>query len=106
MVDRLITLIVVRAASRRRSSAALASEANEVASSGMNGSKSPSGLRAARAWTRRNVLLPATFGYRHLQPLGSGTLPTRAQSLLVALFAVLNVTLTPAGYNVYHDSIL
>jgi hypothetical protein len=72
----------------------------------MGGFKLPQWLRAARAWTRCNVLLQETFGYRHLQPLGPCTLPTRAQSLLVALFVVLNVVSTAAGYNVYHDSIL
>jgi hypothetical protein len=105
MLNRLFTLVVVRAASRRSSGTSSTAEDGAVPGSG-SGRKSPRWLRALRAWTRRYVLLPATFGYRHLQPLGPGTLPTRVQSLLVALFVVLNVILTAVGHSVYHDNIL
>ncbi len=102
LLNRLFTLVVVRAASRGHIDTSSSAETGKS----LGGRKSPRWLQAARGWTRRNVLLPATFGYRHLQPLGWATLPTRVQSLLVALFVVLNIIATAVGHSVYHDNIL
>ena len=38
----------------------------------------------------KHITLPAVFGYRHIQPLGWCTLPTRLQSILVFLYVALN----------------
>lgn len=38
----------------------------------------------------KHVILPATFGYRHIQPLGWCTIPTRLQSILVFVYFALN----------------
>ena len=38
----------------------------------------------------KHILLPATFGYRHIQPWGWCTIPTRIQSILVFVFFALN----------------
>jgi hypothetical protein len=107
MLNRLFTLSVVRAASRRQTSTASAAEAAEVPGlSGSGGPMLPRLLRAVRTWTWCNVLLPTTFGYRYLQPLGPETLLTRVQSQLVALFIVLKALATAVGHSVYHADIL
>ncbi|KAI0077231.1 hypothetical protein K474DRAFT_1707531 [Panus rudis PR-1116 ss-1] len=36
------------------------------------------------------ILLPATFGYRHIQPWGWCTIPTRLQSILIFIYFALN----------------
>lgn len=63
-------------------------------------------LTSVRSWTRRHLLLPATFGYRHLQPLGWCTIPTRLQSILVAVFVALNVILCAVDYHALSRNLL
>ena len=42
---------------------------------------------------KRHITLPATFGYRHQQPFGWCTLPTRITSFWVFLFVAINIIL-------------
>jgi hypothetical protein len=106
MLNRLVTLIVVRATSRRHALTSSAAEVGAVPGSGSSGPMLPRWPRAARAWMRRNMFLSATFDYRHLQSLRPGTLPTPVQSRLVALFVVLNVITTAVGHSVYTDNLV
>lgn len=37
-------------------------------------------------WYRAHIGVPATFGYRHLQPWGMLSIPTRIQAILVSSY--------------------
>lgn len=63
-------------------------------------------LSTPRRWIQRYITLPATFGYRHQQPFGYCTIPTRIQSFWVFSFVAINVVLTAVGYEGYSGSIL
>lgn len=49
----------------------------------------------------KHVMLPATFGYRHIQPLGWCTIPTRLQSILVFLFFALNFIFCAVDWHLF-----
>ena len=49
----------------------------------------------------KHVLLPATFGYRHIQPWGWCTIPTRLQSILVFVYFALNVVFCGIDWRVF-----
>ncbi|KAF2819445.1 ferric-chelate reductase [Ophiobolus disseminans] len=51
-----------------------------------------------KAWMKRFVTIPATFGDRCSQPYGWCTIPPRIQSLTILLFVVLNVLLCTCSY--------
>lgn len=51
-----------------------------------------------RRLVRRYITLPATFGYKHQQPFGWCTLPTRITSILVFIFIAINVVLSSVVY--------
>lgn len=42
-------------------------------------------------WFRSHIILPAAFGYRHQEPWGWCTIPTRIQSLTVFAYVLLNI---------------
>ena len=54
-----------------------------------------------RRLIRRYITLPATFGYRHQQPFGWCTVPTRITSLLVFIFVAINIVLTSVRYHTF-----
>lgn len=58
-----------------------------------------------RRWLQTNITLPAIFGYRHQQPLGWCTVPTRIQSLLVFVFVALNIIFCSASYRAFDGNI-
>ena len=62
-------------------------------------SKTP--LSGIRGWIKRFITLPATFGYRHQQPYGWCTVPTRITSLIVFAFVAINVILTSVRYHAF-----
>ncbi len=61
---------------------------------------------ATQRWIRRHVVLPAVFGYRHQQPLGWCTIPTRIQSLMLLSFIVVNVILSSVNYRAFENNTL
>lgn len=63
-------------------------------------------LSGARRWIQTHVTLPAVFGYRHQQPLGWCTVPTRIQSFLVFAFVAINLVLCSATYRAFDNNIL
>ena len=50
---------------------------------------------------RRFITVPAFAGYRHQQPLGLCTIPTRLQSLTIFAFVVYNLLVCAIGYKAY-----
>ena len=49
----------------------------------------------------KHILLPATFGYRHIQPWGWCTIPTRLQSILVFIFFALNFIFCATDWHLF-----
>ena len=49
---------------------------------------------------RKYLIVPALFGYRHQQPLGWCTIPTRLQSLLLFVFVIINVLVCSMSYQI------
>ncbi|KAH7346941.1 ferric-chelate reductase-like protein [Pyrenochaeta sp. MPI-SDFR-AT-0127] len=52
-----------------------------------------------KAWIKRFLLIPATFGDRCSRPLGWCTIPPRMQSLTIFFFLVLNLVLCSCSYH-------
>ncbi|OCF57482.1 hypothetical protein L486_04940 [Kwoniella mangroviensis CBS 10435] len=64
---------------------------------------SSSRLSRGYTWWRKKVTTPALFGYRHSQPWGWVSIPTRLQSILIFLFLAINVIFTCVGYDLFDD---
>lgn len=94
MGNRLFALIVTRSLGRRHDNS---SEA--ISERRLPASKSSFGI--FRRLVRRYITLPATFGYRHQQPFGLCTLPTRLQSLMIFLYVGLNIILSSVKYSAF-----
>ena len=54
-------------------------------------------------WSK-HILLPATFGYRHVQPWGWCTIPTRIQSILIFIYVALNVIFSCLSYELFDNN--
>lgn len=59
-----------------------------------------------RRLLQRHVTLPALFGYRHQNPLGWCTVPTRIQTFLVFAFVAINLVLCSVTYRGFDRNIL
>ncbi|KAH4256495.1 hypothetical protein HBI04_160270 [Parastagonospora nodorum] len=65
---------------------------------------SPSGVKRRsivsrpKAWIKRHITIPATFGDRCSQPYGWCTIPPRVQSLTICVFVMLNFWLSVCSY--------
>lgn len=58
-------------------------------------------------WFQSHIILPAAFGYRHQQPWGWCTIPTRIQSLIVFAYVLLNILACAIGnYGGFEGNIL
>ncbi|WWC71775.1 uncharacterized protein I206_105734 [Kwoniella pini CBS 10737] len=57
-------------------------------------------------WWRKNITLPASFGYRHAQPWGWVSIPTRLQSILIFFFVAINIIFMCVGYDLFDENIL
>ena len=91
MLNRLVVLLIRRTRPRGAVEVEHASPHSAVGN----------GIGIIRSWIRRHIMLPATFGYSHLQPMGWCTLPTRLQSLLVFIFVALNVMFCAVDYTAF-----
>lgn len=54
-----------------------------------------------RLWYRRHLLLPAVFNGQCQEPIGWCTLPPRLESLLLALFLLMNFVFCFPGYRLF-----
>ncbi|KAG5648723.1 hypothetical protein DXG03_000070 [Asterophora parasitica] len=55
-------------------------------------------------WWRRNVSVPAAFGYRHIQPLEWFAIPTRLQALGIFFYVAINIIFTFVHYDVFEEN--
>lgn len=58
-----------------------------------------------RRWIQRFIILPAAFGYRHQQPFGWCTIPTRIQTLFVFFYIVVNFVLCAVNYRAFDNNV-
>lgn len=77
----------------------------DAEAAGLSGAK-PSSTFTTRAytWYRANVSTPALLGYRHLQPWGWVSIPTRLQSIAIFIYVALNLIFTLVGYHVFPEN--
>ncbi|KAG5645748.1 hypothetical protein DXG03_005285 [Asterophora parasitica] len=61
-------------------------------------------LGKVQMWWRRNVSVPAAFGYRHIQPWGWFAVPTRLQALGIFFYVAINTIFTFVGYKLFRDN--
>lgn len=57
------------------------------------------------SWFKRNVTIPATFGYKCAQNIWWATIPPRIQSLTIALFLFMNIFFNIHGYKIINESL-
>lgn len=57
------------------------------------------------SWFKRNVTIPATFGYRCAQNVWWATIPSRIQTLTITTFLLMNVVFCVHGYRIIDDNI-
>lgn len=58
----------------------------------------PRALGYPSLYLRRFITVPATFGYRCLQNVGWCTIPPRIETLVIVLFALMNIAFCVHGY--------
>ncbi|GMK59041.1 hypothetical protein CspeluHIS016_0700560 [Cutaneotrichosporon spelunceum] len=58
----------------------------------------------AHAWYRRHIGTPAMLGYRHVQPWGILSIPTRLQSIMIFIYVGLNVGMGCYGYETFQNN--
>ncbi|PNY24359.1 Uncharacterized protein TCAP_05704 [Tolypocladium capitatum] len=62
-------------------------------------------LTSGGTWLKRNVILPATFGYRSSQSFSCfGTVPPRIQSLTILAYIVINIIFSVHGYRITEEN--
>ncbi|PTB63301.1 hypothetical protein BBK36DRAFT_1171544 [Trichoderma citrinoviride] len=57
------------------------------------------------SWFKRNVAIPATFGYRCAQNVWWATIPSRIQTLTITVFLWMNVVFCVHGYRIIDDNV-
>ncbi|UKZ58305.1 hypothetical protein TrVGV298_012173 [Trichoderma virens] len=57
------------------------------------------------SWFKRNVAIPATFGYRCAQNVWWATIPPRIQTLTIALFLLMNIVFNIHGYRIIDENL-
>lgn len=98
VVNRLTALVVHRYLAKRP----LPNDAEHSAALVGKGVAPNTGLfnKAHNLWAK-HVTLPATFGYRHIQPWGWCTIPTRLQSILVFVYFALNFVFCAIDWHIF-----
>lgn len=59
-----------------------------------------------QAWLKRNLLVPATFGYRCAQSVWWSTVLPRVQSLTILVFLIMNTVFICTGYRLVSENYL
>ncbi|WRT68183.1 uncharacterized protein IL334_005158 [Kwoniella shivajii] len=54
---------------------------------------------------RRHVTTPALFGYKHSQPWGWVSIPTRLQGILIFAYIAVNIIFMLVGYDVFEENL-
>jgi ferric-chelate reductase len=62
-------------------------------------------LRAAYAWIRSNLIVPAAFGSHHNRPVLWMTIPTRMETIIIVTFYVMNFILCCVGYKIFNPNL-
>lgn len=57
------------------------------------------------SWFKRNIIIPATFGYRCAQNVWWATIPPRIQSLTITLFLIMNIVFCIHGYRIIDENL-
>ncbi|KAL7954017.1 ferric reductase like transmembrane component domain-containing protein [Trichoderma compactum] len=57
------------------------------------------------SWFKRNITIPATFGYRCAQNVWWATIPPRIQTLTITLFLIMNIGFCMHGYRIIDENI-
>lgn len=63
------------------------------------------GISNLKGWVRANLVIPTTFGTRHRQPVLLCTIPTRAETLVISLFWVVNIAICCATYELFFPNL-
>jgi len=62
-------------------------------------------LGAIRRWTQTYLIIPAAFGSHHQRLLYACTIPTRAETIVVAAFWILSLILCCVTYDVFYPNL-
>ncbi|KAL7931355.1 ferric reductase like transmembrane component domain-containing protein [Trichoderma chlorosporum] len=57
------------------------------------------------SWFKRNIAIPATFGYRCAQNAWWATIPPRIQTLTITLFLLMNIAFCIHGYKIIEENL-
>ncbi|KAL7907656.1 ferric reductase like transmembrane component domain-containing protein [Trichoderma velutinum] len=57
------------------------------------------------SWFKRNVTIPATFGYRCAQNVWWATIPPRIQTFTIILFLIMNIVSSIHGYRIIDENL-
>ncbi|KAM6479473.1 ferric reductase like transmembrane component-domain-containing protein [Trichoderma sp. SZMC 28011] len=57
------------------------------------------------SWFKRNITIPATFGYRCAQNVWWATIPPRIQSLTITVFLIMNIVFCIHGYRIIDENL-
>lgn len=57
------------------------------------------------SWLKRNVAIPATFGYRCAQNVWWATIPPRVQTITLIVFLLMNIIFNIHGYRILDESL-
>ncbi|KAL6900551.1 ferric reductase like transmembrane component domain-containing protein [Trichoderma evansii] len=57
------------------------------------------------SWFKRNVAIPATFGYRCAQNVWWATIPPRVQAITLLIFLLMNIIFNIHGYRIIDESL-
>ncbi|KAL1405731.1 hypothetical protein Q8F55_007401 [Vanrija albida] len=71
----------------------------DAESGAVGGKRGP--MTSAYTWYRAKISTPALLGYRHLQPWGWISIPTRIQAIAIAFYVLLNFIFTLVGYHTF-----
>ncbi|KAL7921239.1 ferric reductase like transmembrane component domain-containing protein [Trichoderma austrokoningii] len=64
------------------------------------------GIRShINSWFKRNITIPATFGYRCAQNVWWATIPPRVQTITLLIFLLMNIAFNIHGYKIIDESL-
>ncbi|KAK4082417.1 uncharacterized protein Triagg1_2229 [Trichoderma aggressivum f. europaeum] len=57
------------------------------------------------SWFKRNITIPATFGYRCAQNVWWATIPPRIQTFTITMFLIMNIVFCIHGYRIIDENL-